>query len=342
MRTRGPSFLSAALLCVALAPAGCGDKKTETEGNSPPPGETFAADHLPRFLLKPSDLPSGYKRQRRSAGSPADLVEAAETAEERSFDQLAPGLKKYSSVTYRKQEGDNSNSPASFALLYETPAAAANALPAVRRLLVDEFSITGAFEEEPPQRLRLTGLGDGAAAGVKLPIGPFAFFLYVWRARKVVVTVGGADTVGDMSRKTTSHDGPRKSTIEQPAERLWRQREGDPDAFEDRREALAAITHGRAGARRLDRRPQRHRDRRDRGECCNEAHHRQADQEGDTHKRSRQGPLAAGPRLQTRPATGGPQGRPRRERCAWGAGGARAARPARASRPSRADACCQR
>ena len=203
MRMRGAAVLSAGLLCVALVAAGCGDEETQVEGKAPPAGQNFTADHLERFLLKPSDLPSGYKRQGRRTGSAADLVDAAETADERSqFDQLGAGLKRYLSVTYRKEEADNSNTPASFALLYETPAAAAKALPAVRRLLVDEYTVTGAFEEEPAQRLRVSGLGDGAAAGVKLPLGPFAFFLYVWRARNVVVTVAGADTVGDMSRKT--------------------------------------------------------------------------------------------------------------------------------------------
>ncbi|MDP8908339.1 MAG: hypothetical protein M3N47_04315 [Chloroflexota bacterium] len=204
--TVAPPLLISGLLCLALLVAGCGEGGDEdrARGKPPPPGQNFTADDLDRFMLKPSDLPSGYEQQRRSSGSAQDLVEAAETREEQSSLErvTAPGLEKFSSVVYRKKAGENSNKPGSTAFLYETPSAASQALPAVRRLLNDSYELTGDFDEEQPRKIRVSGLGDEAAAGIELPLGPYALFMYVWRARNIVVTLAAGDVLGDMSGKT--------------------------------------------------------------------------------------------------------------------------------------------
>ena len=206
MPMRPPRSVTMGLLCLALFATGCGEGGEEdgAPGTAAALGQNFTADDLDRFILKASDLPSGYERRRRSAGSPQELVEAAQTRDERSsFERVvAPGLKRFSSVAYRKKDGENSNSPGSLALLYDTRRAASKALPAVRKLLIDNYSLTGGFAEEPPQKVRVSGLGDQAAAGIKLPLGPYALYQYVWRARNIVATIAAGDTVGDMNGKT--------------------------------------------------------------------------------------------------------------------------------------------
>ena len=201
-----PPFLISGLLCLALLAAGCGEGGDEdrARGKAPPRGQNFTADDLDRFMLKPSDLPAGYEKQRRSSGSPQDLVEAAETREEQSsFERVvAPGLERFSAISYGKKTGENSNKPGSTAFLYETPSAASKALPAVRQLLIDNYELTGDFDEEQPRKIRVSGLGDEAAAGIELPLGPYALFIYVWRARNIVVTLVAGDVLGDMSGKT--------------------------------------------------------------------------------------------------------------------------------------------
>ncbi len=199
---RTTRVLSTGLLCLALATAGCGGggEEDRDQGKAPPPGQNFAAEDLDRFILKSSDLPSGYERRRGNSGSGQDVVDAAETREQRSlFERIAPGLERFSSVLYRKKAEEASNSPGSSAFLYDTPAAASKALPAVRKLLTDNLVVTGDFDEEPPQKIQVSGLGDEALPGVKLEVGPFTLFLYVWRARNIVATLGAGDSVGDMN-----------------------------------------------------------------------------------------------------------------------------------------------
>ncbi len=196
--------LSAALLCLALAAAGCGgaDEQDQAQGKAPPAGQNFTAADLDRFIVKRSELPSGYERKRRSSGSPQEIVEAAETREERALvERVVAGLRTYSSVLYRKEAGDNSNSPGSSALLYKTPAAASKALPAVTKLATDSLVVTGDLEVEPPQKIPVSGLGDEAPAGAKMALGPFTMVTYVWRVRNIVVTLAGSDSVGDMNGK---------------------------------------------------------------------------------------------------------------------------------------------
>ncbi len=198
-------LLSSGLLCFAFAAAGCGgaDEGERTQGNAPAPGQNFTADDLDRFIAKASDLPSGYERQRRNSGSGQDVIGAAQTEEQRaSLERVAAGLQRFSSVLYRKEAADSSNSPGSSALLYDTPAAASKALTAVRRLATDNFVVTGDFDEEPPQKIHVSGLGDEARSGVKLAVGPFTLFAYVWRTRNIIATLAGGDSVGDMSGKS--------------------------------------------------------------------------------------------------------------------------------------------
>lgn len=207
MTSRSARLIACVLpACLALAVAGCGGggEQGRALGAPPPPGQNFTPDDLDRFIAKRSDLPSGYERRRRLSGSRRDFVEPAQTREERSLLQnvVAPGLRSFKSVAYRKKAGENSNTPGSFALLYDTPAAASKALGAVRKLLIDSFVVTGGFDEEPPQKVRVSGLGDEAPPGVKLALGPYAFYAYVWRVRNIVASLAGGDTLGDMSGRS--------------------------------------------------------------------------------------------------------------------------------------------
>lgn len=206
LRTRTAGRLITGLLCLALLAAGCGGGGDEdrARGKAPAPGQNFTADDLDRFILKSSDLPSGYERQQRSSGSVQDLVEAAQTREERALlERVAtPGLVRFSAISYRKKAAANSNRPGSFALLYDTPSAASDALPAVRKLLIDNYELTGDFDDQPPRKIDVSGLGDQAAAGIELPLGPYGLFMYVWRARNIVARLAAGETLGDMSAKT--------------------------------------------------------------------------------------------------------------------------------------------
>ena len=192
----------AIVLCLTLAAGGCGGGDDEgSEGNPPASGQSFGADHLKRFLLKSSDLPSGYEEQERNSGSGEDFVKAAETREERAALErvAAPGLEGFSSVTYKKEEGENRNRPGSLALLYRTRSGASKALPAVRGLSADNIEVTGNVDGASRRKIRVAGLGDQSLSGLRIPLGPYGLFVYVWRDRNVVAVLGSSDILGDMS-----------------------------------------------------------------------------------------------------------------------------------------------
>ncbi|MDQ4047991.1 MAG: hypothetical protein M3131_01210 [Actinomycetota bacterium] len=193
----------AIVLCLTLAAGGCGGGNDEgSEGNPPASGQSFSADHLKRFLLKSSDLPSGYEEAERNSGSGEDFVKAGETREEEraALERVAaPGLEGFSSVTYKKEEGENRNRPGLVALLYRTRSGASKALPAVRGLFADNFRVTGAVDGPSQRKIRASGLGDQSLAGLRMSLGPYGFFVYVWRDRNVVAALGASDILGDMS-----------------------------------------------------------------------------------------------------------------------------------------------
>ena len=192
----------AIVLCLTLAAGGCGGGDDEgSEGNPPASGQSFGADHLERFLVKSSDLPSGYEEQERRSGPGDDFVKAAETREQRAGLErvAAPGLEGFSSVTYKKEEGENRNRPGSVALVYRTRSGASKALPAVRGLFADNFEVTGDVNGASRRKIRVAGLGDQSLSGLRIPVGPYGFFVYVWRDRNVVAALAGGDTLGDMS-----------------------------------------------------------------------------------------------------------------------------------------------
>ncbi len=198
-------FPGLVLVLLAVVAGGCGGGGDEegSEGKAPPRGQNFAAEDLKRFLVKESDLPSGYEETERESGPTGGFVKSAQTSQQQSTYKriAAPGLEDFSTVSYRKGEGENHNGPGSLALRYRSSKAASKALPTVTKYFGDNTGFTGAAEPEPAKKIRGTRLGD-KASGLRVAVGPYAVFFYIWRERNVVASLGGGDILGDMSAKT--------------------------------------------------------------------------------------------------------------------------------------------
>lgn len=192
------------VVSLALAAGGCGGDDDGSGGKPPPRGQNFTTDDLDRFTAKASDFPSGYEEQQRRSGTREDFLKVAETREQRSaLERVArPGLRRFSSVAYEKEEGENRNRPGSLALLYRTSSGASRALQAVRAFLADSFETTGDVDDASPRKIRASGLGDQSLSGLRMPVGPWGFFIYVWRDRNVVAALAAGDTLDDMSAES--------------------------------------------------------------------------------------------------------------------------------------------
>lgn len=197
--------LSVALVA-ALAAVGCGGNDDDSDGKRVRGDGRFEAEQLELFALKGSDLPRGYERKERETGSRDELLDRAETsAEEASLERTAaPGLQSFYAVSYRKEAGGNYSEPGSVVLLYRSAGGASRALPLVRRYVAATAVPAGDVGPVSTRRLPVSGLGDESLPGLQFSVRglPGKSFLYAWRNRNVVVTLGWGDTFGDVSAKT--------------------------------------------------------------------------------------------------------------------------------------------
>jgi hypothetical protein len=194
LHTRPAGSIALAVCALAFGLAGCGSSAN------------FSVHDLRRFVLTPSDLPSGYTLMRTRSGSAKDLVAGAQNSQQTAaFQQLAADkVKGFYSVEYHKSSGNNDNNPGSGALAFADSAEAAKALPLMKNLFLGNITPTG--EATPTESsIPVSGLGDQAVPGIRYALGAgtsYALFFYIWRERNVDVFVGAANTLRDMTAQS--------------------------------------------------------------------------------------------------------------------------------------------
>ena len=183
-------------LTVALAGNG-----GSPQAQIPAASANITMGELPRFALKPSELPSGYTQTEAKSLSVNSIRGTTTTRQQAAiFRQLAAdGLEGSSATEYLKSAGSSNNRPGSAALAFGNPGGAAKALPILRQLMINgtfvPVGVSGTVTAIP-----VSGLGDQTLPGLRLDIGSgYAVYGYLWRDRNVDVLVVASDVLGDMS-----------------------------------------------------------------------------------------------------------------------------------------------
>jgi len=201
----GATLIAAIAAGVVLALGGGGPRTMGWDGTGSgatarPTTQNYSVGELTRFLLRSSDLPSGYPQQQSVSGSAKEAVATAKTRQQAAgFQQLAAdGLEVFAGVAYQKTAGGSVNRPGSVAFAFGDPEEASRALPVLRKAIVNSLFATGSASGAE-SNISASGLGDESLPGVRLALGPNAFYVYVWRDRNVDAEVSGSDFLGDMS-----------------------------------------------------------------------------------------------------------------------------------------------
>ena len=207
--TRNRLKVLALVALLAVTAAGCGGGDTDANGGGQASTGPFTTDDLKNFIVKSSDLPSGYELQEDESGTrngaeclPAETREAAEAASQLQ----SMGLVACQFAKFRKDVGGSYNTPGSTAFLFSDAEGASQALPVLRQFVAASGRATGGATAGPVEEIPVSGLGDEAAPGLRFTYGidgaDFVLVAYGWRVRNVLGFVVASDTLGDMSEQT--------------------------------------------------------------------------------------------------------------------------------------------
>ena len=210
---------------LALAGAACGGDddggdtgSSEQTATSRGPGGNFTAASLSRFSLELSDLPSGYSVR---AGYPKTSSSAQECMAANTPQSIAAatqvqnaGLQSCYATVFSKEVGANSNRPGSQSYLFTDAGAASRALPLLRSALLVSFRPSGVARGQAPSDIpAITGLGDESVPGLRATVIPGKFLrFYFWRTGNVLVLLGGADVLDDLTEERLAELARRVDT----------------------------------------------------------------------------------------------------------------------------------
>ena len=206
-----PHLLAVATL-VALAAPGCG---SDDHGSAAKPTRTAAHEHytkddLKRFAIRSADLPAGYKKTESRSWSAERCLQSANSEHAALTSRFkAWGIEGCTGVTYRRKTHDDERyvDVASGAFAFRDPSSAAQALPVIRKALINSGQTSGDIRIISRHSIAVSGLGDETARGARTRmrvLGESAsWFFYFWRTRNVVVFVFTSDFLGDLDEQST-------------------------------------------------------------------------------------------------------------------------------------------
>jgi hypothetical protein len=197
---------SVVALALCLLLSGCARESAGSRlGAGPAP--VYAKGEGSRFVLRPGDLPAGYKNVRSQSGRVdcdsgylANRGPLAETEQEAALKQqiLLLGPQSCNLSTYERTEGGATTGLQVLAVVFRDDRGASSSLPMLRRSFV-EFSDL----DEPAEDIARSGLGDESMSGIRwrpqTPVRgqglPFPE-VHIWRLGNVAVVLQASVTAG--------------------------------------------------------------------------------------------------------------------------------------------------
>lgn len=211
---RAPRAIVVMLSVVAAVAGACGGgghgsgAAATTTVATPVPRRLLTVDDLPRAMVQANDLPPGYEPGQTTGGTGAQGCATTRTQDSTVLaSQLqALGITACSRVTLRKETTKETATDETAAFLFKDVDGASKAIPVLRASFSANVVPKGGSTVAVPEDTPASGLGDGAAPGLKFSVKSGSqslnLFFYIWRVRNVVSYFAAVDAVGDLNAQS--------------------------------------------------------------------------------------------------------------------------------------------